>query len=168
MQEPQNQPADKVRAALGMDGKAQHTDTEVTLNSATVGSGRNSIPGIPDHLQPLIQQQLLALETRQVQWQGQIWLNQEMNWKVREEQTRSPNGEEGKQWSTQIFLNLPNLGEVTATLRFAGSGLSVTLDADTGKTRNKLGSASSTLVSALSGRGISITSALVTQHPESS
>ncbi|HQS57108.1 MAG: hypothetical protein B7Y56_00935 [Gallionellales bacterium 35-53-114] len=166
MQEPQNQPADKVRAALGMDSKAQHIDTEVTLNSATVGSGRNSIPGIPDHLQPLIQQQLLALETRQVQWQGQIWLNQEMNWKVQEEQTRSPNGEEGKQWSTQIFLNLPNLGEVSATLRFASSGLSVTLDADTSKTRHKLGSASSTLVSALSGRGIAIASALVTQHPE--
>ena len=144
-------------------------DTEVTLNSATVNSGREriSIPGIPDHLQPLIQQQLLALETRQVQWQGQVWHNQEMSWKVREEQTPSPNDEEGRQWSTQIFLNLPNLGEVSATLRFGNSGLSVSLDADTPQTRGRLGNASSTLVAALSERGITITSALVIQHSES-
>ena len=169
LQEPQNQPADKVRAALGLDSKTQRMDTEVTLNSATVSSGREriSIPGIPDHLQPLIQQQLLALETRQVQWQGQVWANQEMSWKVREEQIPSPNDEEGRQWSTQILLNLPNLGEVSATLRFGNSGLSLTLDADTGATRSKLGSASSALVSALSERGISITSALVIPHPSS-
>lgn len=168
LQEPQNQPADKVRAALGLDSKIQHTDTDVALNAAAAGSGRSPILGIPDHLQPLIQQQLLALETRQVQWQGQVWINQEMNWKVKEEQTHTPSGEEGRQWSTQIFLNLPNLGEVSATLRFGNSGLSVTLDADTGTTRSKLGSASSALVTALSGHGITITSALVTQHPGSS
>lgn len=166
LQEPQNQPADKVRAALGLDNITQRMDTGVTLNSATVGSGREriAIPGIPDYMQPLIQQQLLALETRQVQWQGQVWPNQEMNWKVQEEQTHSPNGEEGRQWSTQIHLNLPNLGEVSATLRFGNNGLNVSLDADTPQTRSKLGSASSTLVSALSERGITITIALVVQH----
>lgn len=169
LQEPQNLPADKVRAALGMDSKIQHLDTEVTLNSASAGSGREriSILGIPDHMQPLIQQQLLALETRQVQWQGQVWANQEMSWKVKEEQIPSPNGEEGRQWSTQIFLNLPNLGEVSATLRFGNNGLNLSLDADTPQTRSKLGNASSALVSALSERGINITSALVIQHPTS-
>ena len=169
LQEPQNQPADKVRAAFGLDNKTQLMDAEVSLNSASIGSGREriSIAGIPDYMQPLIQQQLLALETRQVQWQGQVWANQELNWKVQEEQTHSQNGEEGRQWSTQIFLNLPNLGEVSATLRFGNSGLSVSLDADTPQTRGRLGNASSTLVAALSERGITITSALVIQHSES-
>ena len=128
---------------------------------------RISIPGIPDHLQPLIQQQLNALETRQVQWQGQVWPNQEMNWKINEETPHSPSGTEGRQWSTQIHLDLPNLGEVTATLRFGSSGLRLTLDAATGATRSKLGAASSMLVSGLSDRGISIASALVTQHDDS-
>jgi flagellar hook-length control protein FliK len=87
-----------------------------------------------------------------------------MNWKIREEATPSPLGEEGRQWATQIHLDLPNLGEVTATLRFGSNGLTVTLDTDTSATRAKLGTASSTLVAALSERGITIASALVTQH----
>jgi len=156
LQEPQNQPAELVKAAL-------------TLNSSTASSGqeRVSIPGIPDHLQPLIQQQLNALETRQVQWQGQIWPHQEMTWTIREEETpRSARGEEGKQWATQIQLYLPNLGEITATLRFGTHGLSITLDASNSATRATLGGASSALVSALSERGIHTSSALVIQHDD--
>lgn len=169
LQEPQNLPAERVKAAMGQNEQALRTNTTVTLNSATVSAGheRISIPGIPDHLQPLIQQQLHALETRQVQWQGQVWPNQEMNWKIHEETSRSASGEEGRQWSTQIHLDLPNLGEVSATLRFDSGGLSVTLDAGERATRTRLGTASSILVSALSDRGINIASALVAQHDDS-
>ena len=167
LQEPQNQPADVVKAAMIQDSNKAQANTSVTLNSATAGQERISIPGIPDHLQPLIQQQLNALETRQVQWQGQIWPNQEMNWLIKEEETpRSASGEEGKQWATQIQLNLPNLGEVSATLRFNNHGLSITLDANSSATRATFGSASSTLVSALADRGIFTTSALVIQHDD--
>lgn len=187
-------PADPVKAASAHDDRAPSLNTETSGNPATVATAQDdkapsmntatitaasgnaatvataqeriSIPGIPDHLQPLIQQQLNALETRQVQWQGQVWPNQEMNWKIREEATHSPPGSEGRQWATQIHLDLPNLGEVTATLRFDCNGLSVTLDTDTSATRAKLGTASSTLVAALSERGITITSALVTLHDD--
>lgn len=167
LQEPQNLPPDIVKAALGNDETAR-TATATSLGSATAADGqeRISIPGIPDHLQPLIQQQLNALDSRQVQWQGQVWPGQEMNWKINEEATQGSNGEEGHQWATQIHLDLPNLGEVTATLRFGNSGLSLTLDASETATRSKLGTASSALVSALSDRGITITSALVTQHDD--
>lgn len=166
LQEPQNLPADKVRIAFGLDEKVSRTSTEVNLGVSTASTGQERTPilGIPEHLQPLIQQQLNALETRQVQWQGQVWQHQEMSWKISEESSRSPNGEELRQWATQIHLNLPNLGEVTATLRFASSGLSVTLDADELNTRTKLGTASSILLSAMADRGINITSALVAQH----
>lgn len=166
LQEPQNLPADKVRIAFGLDEKVSRTSTEVNLGVSTASTGQERTPilGIPEHLQPLIQQQLNALETRQVQWQGQVWQHQEMSWKISEESSRSPTGEESRLWATQIHLNLPNLGEVTATLRFARSGLSVTLDADEVNTRTKLGTASSILVSAMTDRGINITSALVTQH----
>jgi Flagellar hook-length control protein FliK len=170
LHEPQNLPAERIRAASGLEDNISKTNTTVTLSSASAGSGleRISIPGIPDHLQQLIQQQLNALETRQVQWQGQVWERQEMNWKIQEETSHAANAENGKLWSTQIHLVLPNLGEVTATLRFAGSGLSITLDATEAATRSKLGTASSMLVSALSDRGIAIDSALVTQHHDHS
>lgn len=167
LQEPQNQPIDMARAAAGHHEKSQRMATGPITDPGQVTSAlpteRNHISGIPEHLHPLVQQQLNALENRQVQWQGPIWQNQEMNWKINEESSRAPNGEESKLWSTQIQLNLPNMGEVTATLRLANHGLSITLEADSDKTRAQLGAASSTLVSALSDRGIT-TSSLVTQR----
>jgi len=163
MQEPQNQPADKVKAAFGINENRQIANTDSAVNPQP----RISIPGVPDHLHPLIQQQLNALETSQVQWQGQVWPNQQMNWEIHEESSRSPGGEESRQWVTQINLNLPKLGEITATLRFNKSGLNLTLDAGANATRVKLGAASSKLVAALSERGINTTSTLVTKHDES-
>ncbi|HUX90563.1 MAG TPA: flagellar hook-length control protein FliK [Gallionellaceae bacterium] len=165
--EPATLPAEQPRTGLSTDDKISPANTAPTTHSASTANTaqeRISIPGIPDHLQPLIQQQLYALETRQVQWQGQVWPNQEMNWKIQEETSHASNGEEGRQWATQIQLDLPNLGEVTATLRFGSSGLSIALDTDKSATRAKLGTASSMLVAALSDRGINISSALVTQH----
>ena len=161
MLEPQNQPADKVKSAFGMDANAAPANAESTLNP---GLPKISIPGVPDHLHPLIQQQLNALETRQVQWQGQVWQEQQMDWEIHEETAHTPSGEEARQWVTQIHLSLPRMGDVTATLRFSQNGLTLTLDADQDATRMKLGSASSTLVAALSDRGIHIASALVTKH----
>lgn len=161
MQEPQNQPADKVKSAFGMDANSAPENAESTLNP---GLPKISIPGVPDHLHPLIQQQLNALETRQVQWQGQVWQEQQMDWEIHEETARTPSGEETRQWVTQIHLSLPRMGDVTATLRFSQNGLTLMLDADQDATRMKLGNASSTLVAALSDRGIHTASALVTKH----
>ncbi len=87
-----------------------------------------------------------------------------MNWEIHEESSRKPNGEEERLWATQIQLDLPNLGAVTAKLRFGSSGLSLTLDASDSATRAKLGNASSRLVAALTERGISTSSAVVAQH----
>lgn len=166
--EPQNLPAGKSNAVQPLDNNARQSSTEVTLNNAAISGGQERVPiaGIPEHLQTLVHQQLNALENRQVQWQGQVWPNQEMQWKIREESSRGPNSEEIKQWATEIHLILPNLGEVSATLRFGKNGLTVKLDAVNNATRNKLGIASSSLVSALSDRDIPVISALVTQHDD--
>ena len=160
MQEPQNLSTDKMRAAHGADPSSALANTAADNSS---GKG-NSILGIPGHLLSLVQQQLNALETRQVQWQGHVWINQQMDWHIREESSHAADEEEGRHWMTQIHLNLPNLGEVIATLRFGNAGISLALEAEKDTTRNKLGAASSQLVSTLSERGISITSALVKQH----
>ena len=168
LQEPQNLPAEKLNALLNRNSMPSPTDADATGNAsdALSGQGRISINSIPEHLQQLVHQQLNALETRQVQWQGQIWPYQEMHWKISEEPSPSSSNEEGREWSTQIHLNLPNMGEVTATLRFGMNGLSITLDADKNITRAKLGADASKLVEALSERGINIASALVVQHDD--
>ncbi len=163
LQEPQNLLADPARAAPANPGNTSAL-AAATHDSATAASG------IPGQLQPLVQQQLNALETRQVLWQGQVWPNQQMDWEIHEETPRqSARGyeEAGGQWATQIRLDLPNLGEVAAMLRFNSNGLSITLDAAGEQTRALFGSASSQLTAAMAERGITVSSALVTTHGKS-
>lgn len=153
MQEAQNQPPDANAQALHHAFHQEETQHR-----------QPSIAGIPEHLMTLVQQQLNTLETRQIQWQGFVWHEQQMNWTIREDSGHAPGENEGRQWMTEIQLYLPNLGEVRAILRFGLGGISMTLDAKNEKTREKLGAASSQLVSRLNERGISVLSTLVNQH----
>lgn len=142
-----------------------------TNSTATIATQQNNpVTHIPSQLQPLVQQQLNALETRQVFWQGHAWPNQRMDWEIHEEGSRRGAYEydaAGKQWATQVRLDLPNLGEVAAMLRFNANGLSITLDASGASTRALFGSASSQLSAALAERGIKVTSTLVAPHGKS-
>jgi hypothetical protein len=143
-------------------GNAADANTSKQLNTSAPQDGK--LPGIPDHLQPLVQQQLNALETSQMIWQGNVWPGQDMQWEVHEQATQNPTVEGKRQWVTQIQLDLPNLGSVAATLRLNSAGLSLTLNADTPQTRTVLGSASTQLVSALSDAGIPVLSTQVTNE----
>jgi hypothetical protein len=146
----------------------QNRDIPSSPNSTPHSAGNQAVtstPTIPEHLQTLVQQQLGALETHQVLWQGQVWQGQEMRWEVREESPRhTPQGTEEGQWVTQIHLDLPNLGGVSARLTFNGNALNLSFDVADAQTRDKLGSASSQLVAALSERGIPVTHTQITQN----
>ncbi len=177
LQEPQNQlPLGQTAQSQLSQNQSPSTSTDTitesrnTIGNATVGKQDNPIPNIPGQLQPLVQQQLNALETRQVFWQGHVWPNQRMDWEIHEEtprQSAASYEDSGKQWATQIRLDLPNLGEVAAMLRFSSNGLSITLDAAGDKTRALFGSASSQLSAALAERGITVSSTLVAPHGQS-
>ena len=140
-------------------------DTNSPPPSGTTSLPDGKISSIPDHLQPLVQQQLNALETRQMLWQGNVWPGQDMQWEVHEQAPQTPDMAGQRQWVTQIQLDLPNLGAVAATLRLNSAGLSLTLNADTPQTRAVLGGASTRLVSALSDAGIPVLSTQVTDEP---
>jgi hypothetical protein len=171
--EPQNQLTPKPLAQnplplnqVAQNASARNNETpgNPTPIAQTGSEQRPVAPNIPEHLQTLVQQQLGALETHQVLWQGQVWQGQEMRWEVREESPRhSPQGIEEGQWITQIHLELPNLGGVSARLSFNGNALNLSLDVSDAQTREKLGNASSQLVAALSERGIPVTQTQITQ-----
>jgi len=161
-------PAGKTVMATENNTSSPATTTSTVHANSTDQPGATSLPeskslSIPEHLQPLVQQQLNALETRQMLWQGNVWPGQDMRWEIHEQSPQTPAPEEQRQWVTQLQLDLPNLGEVTATLRFNSAGLSLTLNAGTAETRAVLGSASTRLVAALSDAGIPVLGAQVTQ-----
>jgi hypothetical protein len=163
LEEPQNSattnPLTNVNALSLPDG---NLSTASQINTAASAEGK--IPLIPPHLQPLVQQQINALETQQVLWQGNIWPGQAMQWKIHEQASQTPAIDNQQQWTTQIHLDLPKLGMVSATLNFKNSGLSLTLNASSPTTLTALGNASSQLVATMSDCGIPIVSTLITQH----
>ena len=163
LQEPQNSetanPSTNIQALSLPDGNISSASQ---LN--TTASAEEKIPLIPNHLQPLVQQQINALETQQVLWQGNIWPGQAMQWEIHEQASQTPATDNQQQWSTQIHLDLPNLGKVSAMLCFNNAGLSLTLNASSPTTLTALGNASSQLVATMSDCGIPIVSTLVTQH----
>ncbi|MDO8989228.1 MAG: flagellar hook-length control protein FliK [Sideroxyarcus sp.] len=158
-QQVQNQPAQNAGA------KNIETATNPPPSSQVGSEQRAAAPTIPPHLHTLVQQQLNALETHQVLWQGQVWQGQEMRWEVREESPhRNAQGVEEGQWNTRISLDLPSLGGVSAHLSFNGNALNLTLEAADAGTRDKLSSASSQLMAALSERGIPVVHTQITQN----
>lgn len=167
--------------ANNVPGKSAMVNEYISMAATTGDTARAGAPGqpntqppaaqlpeskplnIPEHLQPLVQQQLNALETRQMLWQGNVWPGQDMQWEIHEQPPQTPDEQEQRQWVTQLRLSLPNLGEVAATLRFNSAGLNLTLNADNPQTRTVLGNASTRLVSALSGAGIAVLGTQISQ-----
>lgn len=158
MQEPQNQLVHTSMNTPTLNAQPSVLDSQSAVALPTQQtSTHNAIPSIPEHLQPLVQQQLHALETHQVLWQGQAWQGQEMRWEVREESGHRTNaGEVDGQWVTEIQLDLPHLGAVSARLSFSHGAVSLTLNARDEQTREVLGRASTQLLSALNQRDIHV------------
>ena len=164
---PQNQPSQN---AVPHSPATRNPETALNLQAAAqniAGGSEHRLAAltIPEHLQTLVQQQLGTLETHQVLWQGQVWQGQEMRWEVHEESPhRNAQGEEEGQWITQIHMDLPNLGNVSARLSFNGNALNLSLEVVDSQTRDKLGNASSQLVAALAERGIPVINTQITQN----
>jgi Flagellar hook-length control protein FliK len=156
--------------ALTMTGTAART-TSTTTDSQPTGPSTTSLQqaegkalNIPAHLQPLVQQQLNALETRQMLWHGNVWPGQTMQWEIHDQAPQTSAADMQRQWVTQLHLDLPRLGKVSAMLSFNSMGLNLALQADSAETRAILGSASTGLVTSLTDAGIPVISTQIAQH----
>lgn len=92
-------------------------------------SAENSALPTNRELLHLVQQQLHTLEHHHLVWMGQVWPGQQMQWEIQGEPEHRPRQQSENQWSTEIELALPKLGDVRARLVFAESGLCLTLHA---------------------------------------
>lgn len=112
--------------------KASATPTQVTLQPVKP-SGDTPLPAAKELLH-LVQQQLHTLEQHHLIWSGQVWPGQQMQWEIQGQPEHQPLRQDERQWSTEIELSLPRLGDVHARLVFAESGLRLTLRAADSKT----------------------------------
>lgn len=121
----------------GMPGvKPEEQQTSVLpqnqIDVSSSGSGKplaSTQPAHPDTL-PIVRQQLEAIDSRQVMWQGQVWPGQTMEWQIEERSARTPGSEMiTPEWQTSLHLVLPQLGEISARLMLQPNGIRVQLDA---------------------------------------
>jgi hypothetical protein len=123
--------------------------------------GRNESFGPVDpRTIPIVREQLDALYSGQVAWQGQVWPGQQMEWSVREERPAIGQGK-GKSWQTMLHLDLPNLGEVAATLKLGEEGLSVHINTGKESTSAVMKKEQQALELAISNAGVKLLSVAI-------
>jgi hypothetical protein len=116
MQEPQNRltAAETPRAAAGMPAAPA---------PAGAGAAADAKPVNPLHT--LLTQQLQVLESPHFVWKGELWPGQPLEWQLRRDEERAPNGDaahpDAAGWTSRIRVTLPRLGAVTLHLRLDGT-----------------------------------------------
>ncbi|KAB0667171.1 flagellar hook-length control protein FliK [Oryzomonas japonica] len=79
---------------------------------------------------PVVKEQLAALQSGQVLFRGDLVPGQHLEWSVREREAhRNESGEQTRSWETSLTLDMPKLGNVTASLKLDGSRVSIELNA---------------------------------------
>ena len=143
-QEPQARIAREEYARSG-PGRVDANRPSVPANEATGDSARASAapPGnrpegpapapSPAALSPavagIVDRQLDAIANQQIVWQGQVWPGQTLDWRVEERAARPGEEETGTRWHTELKLQLPTLGAMTARLDLDGDHLTIAVDA---------------------------------------
>jgi hypothetical protein len=116
---------------------------------------------------PLVQQQLAALDTSAVQMQIEIWPRQWMQWTVEEHHT-SANPDEQQEaqsnWSTSLRLELPQLGELNASLGFGLDGVRIRIHASSADSATLLQTHRAALQEALAAADLPTASIVIAHH----
>lgn len=87
--------------------------------------------GVADlRILPLVHEQLTALQNGQVLYRGDLFPGQQMEWSVRErESRRNKEGGQERSWDTALQITLPKLGAVSARLKLDGNRVSIDIRA---------------------------------------
>jgi hypothetical protein len=136
----------------GQDGPVQAREASNVI--PLPGAAQLSTGGVPEQLQPVLREQLHALETQSLPVSVETWPGQRADLVIErepDEQARGARDEPG--WKTQLKLTLPALGGVEAAITLKGDRLWLDLSAPAGSTPD-LDSAEQGLAQALHACGL--------------
>ncbi len=129
LEEPQNLLTGKNMQLSAADQRAALNKAAAAHIPLSVKSAGDTPLPVAKELLHLVQQQLHALEQHHLVWSGQVWPGQQMQWEIQGQPEHQSQQQDERQWSTEIELALPRLGDVHARLVFAENGLRLTLRA---------------------------------------
>lgn len=169
LKEPQGrESAATLKTLSTMPAEPAENTTSALSAAASAGTKADLVP-VAERLLPLVHQQLDAIATHQLVWQGQVWPGQNMEWEI-EDPARDSDGsgeEPESTWNTTLRLTLPSLGGVEARLHLTPAGIAVRLIADDSATRNALEAAESRLADALAAANVPLTGMVAELRPVS-
>jgi hypothetical protein len=128
----------------------------------------------------MINLQLHAHEQQRVQWQGEAWPGQPLQWDVRREAREDGRGQEGQGqdggeqpgkseaaqvWRSGLRLRLPLLGKLSASVTLAGDQLSIQLQAADGASAETLRACAGRLQAAMEAAGAPLSSLTIGSAP---
>lgn len=160
LQEPQNAQGSLPPAA---EAKLPGQSVQQSADAAKE-SGSNEALKIKDSVLPVVKHQIETLESREFNWNGQIWPGQTMQWQVREDEERNQHDaseEAQRAWYSRLRLALPNLGQIDANVRLSGSGVQIAFQVVKQGTEASMKNQMTALQESLQASGISLVSMTV-------
>jgi len=161
--EPQNLLLDRHRAATG-ETQASDSLSAALFNAQQGKAAMESATPVAKDLLALVQQQLHTLETHQLTWVGEVWPEQQMQWEIQGEPEHQAASADSRQWSTEMELALPRLGDVHIRLAFSKGEVKLNLQAANPESVALLNRRLSELHRAMSDAGVPLTSALIEKN----
>jgi len=105
---------------------------------------------------PQVQQQLAALETGQMNWRGEVWPGQTMDWDIEGEPPDPDTPGDPHRWHSRLRLTLPRLGQVTAMFTLEPRGVHIAISAVNAPVVETLRTGQPFLVRAMHGSGLGV------------
>ncbi len=103
----------------------------------------------------IIKEQLSALNSGIVTWNGEAWPGQPLQWKIEDREARHREASE-ERWHSELRVDLPNLGNVVAALKIRGKKLHLSLTADAGSTTDLMQQEAPNLEERLAAAGLNL------------
>lgn len=144
---------------IGAKESLLSTQARAASGAETARHPEPSSGPVKPELAPIVQNQLEALATQNLSWQGQIWPGQQMEWQISANPDRKGglDGEIPESWQTQLKLRFPSLGGVDAVLSLkAGNEIEIAIKAEHETTRHSLRLNSPELMQQLADAGLSL------------
>ncbi|TWJ26475.1 flagellar hook-length control protein FliK [Geobacter argillaceus] len=124
-------------------------------HEASTGRGAERPEVADPRAASIIKEQLSALNSGIVTWNGEAWPGQPLQWKIEDREARHREASEGR-WHSELRVDLPNLGNVVASLKIRGKKLHLSLTADAGSTTDLMQQEAPNLEERLAAAGLNL------------
>ncbi|NSL55184.1 flagellar hook-length control protein FliK [Uliginosibacterium aquaticum] len=140
----------------------------VATGTTAANATDNTAPArTADPITPVMLQQLEALASNQLSWQGQAWPGMQLQWSLVDPESESPQrgeADQGQVWRSNLRVDLPALGGIQARLLLGPQGLSLLIDTDRADTAEKMRAAQPALQASLEAAGLDPRHITVSEH----